>query len=164
MPIFFIWYNIEEHFERKMKELISKIVETVTSGKGVEVVDIELVNHAKHPAVRIFIDRPGGITVKECALINRELSTNFLVEDSIPDNMVIEVSSPGLDRILKKERDFTRNMGRDLEVFYRAEGRQFDRVGKLIEVSPVGIKLISDKGELTVSYQDIVKAKVHIKF
>jgi ribosome maturation factor RimP len=147
-----------------MRQLIEQIVNNVLSNKGVELVDIDLLPSGKHPVVRIYLDKPGGITVGECAVINRELSVHFLVEASIPDNMVIEVSSPGLDRPLKTQRDFERNMGRDLEVFYRSGERQLDKTGKLTAVASGAITLLTIQGELALNLSDIVKAKQHINF
>jgi ribosome maturation factor RimP len=147
-----------------MRELIEQIVNNVLSGKGIELVGIDLNPHGKRPVARIFLDRAGGITVNECAAVNRELSTNFLVEEGIPDNLVIEVSSPGLDRLLKTNRDFERNMNRDLEVFYHEGNQQVQKAGKLVEVTEEAIRLLVPEGEIIVKRPDIIRAKQQIKF
>lgn len=147
-----------------MKDVIEKVVNQVLSGKGVELVDIELNAHAKNPVARIFLDKPGGITVGECAAINRELSVHFLVEEAIPDNMIIEVSSPGLERPLKTRRDFERNLGKQIQVFYRALDRQLDGIGTIEKVSDTGIVVKTAKGELNIALGDITKARPYIDF
>jgi ribosome maturation factor RimP len=91
---------------------IHAIVERVAASLGVEVVEIDLLGGGKARMLRIFIDKPGGVTHEDCANLSREVSTIFDVEDAVPGgSYVLEVSSPGLDRKIFKAADFERFQG-----------------------------------------------------
>jgi ribosome maturation factor RimP len=91
---------------------IAAVVEATLAGMGFELVDAQVSNHGR--LLRIFIDRPGGITVDHCADVSRHLSHVLAVEGIDYDRL--EVSSPGLDRPLRKAADFERFSGRQVEV------------------------------------------------
>ena len=91
---------------------IADLVEGTLSGMGFEMVDAQVSNHGR--LLRIFIDRPGGITVDHCADVSRQLSHVLAVEGIDYDRL--EVSSPGLDRPLRKAADFERFSGQDVDV------------------------------------------------
>jgi ribosome maturation factor RimP len=91
---------------------IHAIVERVAASSGLEVVEIELRGGGKSRMLRIFIDKPGGVTHEDCASVSREVSTIFDVEDAMPGGAyTLEVSSPGLDRKLFRAVDFERFRG-----------------------------------------------------
>jgi ribosome maturation factor RimP len=91
---------------------IREIVERVAASSGLAVVDVELRGGGKSRMLRVFIDKPGGVTHEDCASVSREVSTIFDVEDAVPGGAyVLEVSSPGLDRKLCRPTDFERFQG-----------------------------------------------------
>lgn len=91
---------------------IHAIVERVAASSGLEVVEIELRGGGKSRMLRIFIDKPDGVTHEDCASVSREVSTIFDVEDAMPGGAyTLEVSSPGLDRKLLRAADFERFQG-----------------------------------------------------
>ncbi len=91
---------------------IHAIVERVAASSGLEAVEIELRGGGKSRMLRIFIDKPGGVTHEDCASVSREVSTIFDVEDALPGGAyTLEVSSPGLDRKLFRAADFERFQG-----------------------------------------------------
>ena len=91
---------------------IHAIVERVAASSGLEVVELELCGGGKSRRLRIFIDKPEGITHEDCASLSREVSTIFDVEDAMPGGAyTLEVSSPGLDRKLSRPADFERFQG-----------------------------------------------------
>jgi ribosome maturation factor RimP len=91
---------------------IHAIVERVAASSGLEVVEIELRGGGKSRMLRIFIDKPGGVTHEDCASVSREVGTIFEVEDAMPGGAyTLEVSSPGLDRKLFRAADFERFQG-----------------------------------------------------
>src|SRR5438094_10439812 len=93
-------------------ERVREIAERVAASSGLEVVDVELRGGGKARMLRIFIDKPAGVTHEDCANLSREVSTILDVEDVIPGNSyVLEVSSPGLDRKLSRAADFQRFTG-----------------------------------------------------
>ena len=91
---------------------IEEIAERVAKSSGLEVVEIELRGGGKARMLRIFIDKPDGVTHEDCANFSREVGTIFDVEDAVPGTTyTLEVSSPGLDRKLSKPGDFERFTG-----------------------------------------------------
>ena len=94
------------------RDQIHASVERVAASSGLEVVEIELRGGGKSRMLRIFIDKPGGVTHEDCASVSREVSTIFDVEDAMPGGAyTLEVSSPGLDRKLFRAADFERFQG-----------------------------------------------------
>src|SRR5271167_3181902 len=93
-------------------ERIREIVDRVAQSSGLEVVDIELLGGGKARMLRIFIDKPDGITHEDCSNFSREVGTIFDVEEAVPGaSYWLEVSSPGLDRKLSKSADYQRFTG-----------------------------------------------------
>jgi ribosome maturation factor RimP len=91
---------------------IQEIAERVAQSSGLEVVEIELLGGGKARTLRIFLDKPEGVTHEDCANFSREAGTIFDVEDAVPGaTYTLEVSSPGLDRKLSKAADFERFTG-----------------------------------------------------
>ena len=101
-------------------EHVRQIAERVTASQGLELVDVELRGGGKARLLRLFIDKPGGVTHEDCAFVSRELGTILDVEDAIPGgSYTLEVSSPGLDRKLVKAADFERFAGRRVRLSTR---------------------------------------------
>jgi ribosome maturation factor RimP len=93
-------------------EKVREIAERVAQSSGLEVVDIELLGGGKARMLRIFIDKPNGVTHEDCSSFSREVSTIFDVEEAVPGvSYLLEVSSPGLDRKLSKPADYQRFSG-----------------------------------------------------
>jgi ribosome maturation factor RimP len=91
---------------------VHAIAERVAASLGLEIVEIELRGGGKSRMLRIFIDKPSGVTHEDCASLSREVSTIFDVEDAVPGGpYVLEVSSPGLDRKLSRPADFEKFQG-----------------------------------------------------
>ena len=98
-----------------------RLLEPMMKEHGFELVDVEYVKEGGNWFLRAYIDKDGGITINDCELINRALSDRLDEEDFIEDSYILEVSSPGLGRPLKKDKDFKRNLGKKVEVkLYRA--------------------------------------------
>lgn len=104
----------------------------IIEANGFELVDVEYVKEAGNWYLRAYIDKPGGITVDDCEVVNRELGDLLDRDDFIDDSYILEVSSPGLGRPLKKERDFIRSKGEEVEIrTYRMVDRQKEFRGVL---------------------------------
>lgn len=131
-----------EDYERKTEELL----EPVVAEAGFELVDVEYVKEAGTWYLRAYIDKPGGITVDDCERISRKFSDILDEKDYIEDSYIFEVSSPGLGRPLKKEKDFQRSLGEDVEIrTYRSIDGQ-----KEFE----GVLKAFDKDTVTIAYED----------
>jgi len=91
---------------------IRQLVEQVVEGQGYELVDAELKGAGNNSVLRLYIDTPNGVTHHDCELVSEQVGTVLDVEDLIPFSYTLEVSSPGLDRKLVKEGDYTRFEGK----------------------------------------------------
>ena len=94
------------------RDRIRLLAQQVIESQGYELVEFELKGGGKHSILRVFIDKPDGITHKDCELVSEQLGTVLDVEDLIPFSYTLEVSSPGLDRKLVKDSDYTRFEGK----------------------------------------------------
>lgn len=118
----------KEVYEQRAEEMILPLVEA----QRFELVDVEYVKEAGNWYLRVYIDKEGGITVDDCELISRAFSDLLDEADFIEDSYILEVSSPGLGRPLKKEKDYARSMGKELEIrTYRAIDREKEFYGIL---------------------------------
>src|SRR4029077_4007478 len=101
-------------------ERVREIAAQVGASSGVEVVEVDMRGSGNARMLRVFIDKPGGVTHEDCANVSRELSTVLDVEDSVPCGpYVLEVSSPGLDRKLSRPADFERFTGSRIKLTTR---------------------------------------------
>jgi len=133
------------------------LLEKTVGGLGYELVDLELANGGR--LMRLFIDKAGGVNVEDCAVVSNHL-TRLLVVESV-DYDRLEVSSPGLDRPLKRPQDFARFVGERAQVKVRLPlngRRRF--VGKLQNVGEVGIELEVDGELVSIGFSDIDKARL----
>ena len=131
-----------EEYEQKTEEILQPIVDA----NGFELVDVEYVKEGGTWYLRAYIDKPGGITVDDCELVSRAANDILDEKDFVEDSYVFEVSSPGLGRPLKKEKDFARSLGEEVEVrTYRAIDRQKEFIGILKDY---------DKDTVTIEYED----------
>jgi len=108
-------------------ETIRNIAERVATTHGVELVEVELKGGGKARTLRIYLDKPGGVTLDDCATVSREVGTILDVEDVVPTAYVLEVSSPGLDRPLRGAADYSRFAGRRAKLVMRhaVDGQSF---------------------------------------
>jgi ribosome maturation factor RimP len=137
-------------------DLIALLEKTV-GALGYELVDLELANRSK--LMRIFIDKVGGVDVEDCAGVSNHLTRLLAVEGVEYDRL--EVSSPGLDRPLKRRQDFARFVGERVRVKVRLPlngRRRF--VGKLQNVGEVGIELDVDGELVSIAFTDIDKTRL----
>ena len=101
-----------EMYEQRTQALLEPLI----SANSFELVDVEYVKEGQNWYLRAYIDKPGGITIDDCELISRALSDLLDAEDFIEDAYILEVSSPGLGRPLKKDKDLERSIGERVDV------------------------------------------------
>ncbi len=117
-----------EEYERKTEQLL----EPILAKNHFELYDVEYVKEGGNWYLRIYIDKENGITVDDCVLVSRELGDLLDQHDFITDSYVLEVSSPGLGRQLKKDKHFEKSIGEEVEVkLYKAVNKKKDFVGLL---------------------------------
>lgn len=129
-----------EEIERKVEEILQPILER----RGYVLVDVEFKGAGRRQLLRVFIDRrEGGISVNECASVSEELSLILDVEDFISGPYILEVSSPGLDRVLKKDREINWAIGKKVRVVTlegELKGRLIDNLEDRIIIDDIEIE------------------------
>jgi ribosome maturation factor RimP len=148
-----------------VEQQVEEIAESLVTSEGMELVDLEYRREGPRWVLRLFIDKDGGVTVDDCAMISRELGDLLDVKDVIPQSYVLEVSSPGLNRRLKKKRDFSRFAGHkvELKLVSPVQGRK-KIVGQLVGVDGEQVILTVSEGAFSVPLKDIAKANVIYEF
>ncbi|MEG0962911.1 MAG: ribosome maturation factor RimP [Lachnospiraceae bacterium] len=117
-----------ETYEKHTEELLQPILEELQF----ELVDVEFVKEGGTWYLRAYIDKEGGIAVDDCAVVSRQMSELLDEQDYIEESYIFEVSSPGLGRPLKKEKDYERSMGKKIEIrTYRAIDKEKEFYGVL---------------------------------
>ncbi len=115
--------------------------------------------------IRVFIENDAGITVGDCEKVSRLINDMIFTENLVESAYVLEVSSPGIDRPLEKLKDFQRNIGRKLRVFYQQSDQAHSAEGILEEAADSGIRIDrGKKGSLSLEFSQITKANVLPKF
>ena len=153
----------------KKSEIVAKVEEMVTAitdEKGYETVDVEYVKEAGQFYLRVVVDKEGGISLNECEEVSRALSPKLDEDDFIEENYYLEVSSPGIDRALKRDKEFVKYKGRDVEIkLYKAiDGvKQFE--GELVGLDEENnIVVIINNEEMKFNRKDVAIIRLAIKF
>lgn len=136
---------------------IEEIIQPILSDHGVELVDVEWRAHGARGVLRVFIDKPGGVALIDLERVSRQLGDALDVSDLIPERYDLEVSSPGLDRPLRKDREFAWARGRRVRCWL-GEGR--DVSGRLVEVDGERLVLETDEGFREVSRGELRRARL----
>lgn len=147
MPVFYLWVQIMD---------VAKLVGTTLAGLGFELVDLEVSGRG---LMRVLMDKPAGITVDDCELVSHQLTRLFLVEGVNFDRL--EVSSPGLDRPLKKDADFVRFCGQKAQLKLRMPiaGRK-NFVGILGAVENGTLQFDVDGNQVVIELSNVDKARL----
>jgi ribosome maturation factor RimP len=149
---------------RSVAERIREIAEQVAVDHGLELVHAEVAGPDGHPIVRLFIDRPGGITHNDCSEMSVHLGTVLDVEDFIHSAYTLEVSSPGLERGLYKRADYERFAGSNARVKMRSPvGGQRNFRGRIVAVGE-GDVIFEDRtsGRVNLPLDSIAKANLEV--
>jgi len=141
-----------EKIEKKIEELLAPLLEE----RRMVLVDLELKGAGRRYVLRIFVDKEGGISVNDCAELSEELSYILDVEDPVPGPYILEVSSPGLDRVLKKERELKWARGKKVRILTDSG----EEKGRLEEVQEETLTLDKDGKEIKVNRKDIKKIQL----
>ena len=142
--------------EMAVEEIAAKLLE----GSDIELVAVEYVKE-KNWYLRVFIDKEGGIDIDDCSELSGKLEDILDERDLIPTSYMLEVSSPGLDRELKKERDFQREMGKSIDVslFAPLDGEKVI-TGELKGYDGSSVSV----GDKVIPMEKVAKVKLHIDF
>ncbi len=149
-------------YEARTEELILPILKQM----NFELVDVEYIKEGGTWYLRAYIDKEGGITVNDCEAVARQMNVLLDREDFVEESYVFEVSSPGLGRPLKKEKDYIRNMGKELEIrTYRPMNHKKEFYGYLKAYDHDTVTIESDdEGQMVFQKPDIALIRQAIHF
>ncbi len=152
-------------------ETVTKVVTPILEEQNLELVDLEFVKEGKNWFLRVYIDKPNGIDIEECALVSEKLSDAMdeLNPDPIPQAYFLEVSSPGAERPLKKEADYEKALGKyvNVSLYSMIEGdKQFTGFLKDLnsEELTLTVKIKTREKDITFDRKNIAKARLAIQF
>jgi ribosome maturation factor RimP len=148
-----------------ISESIIEIIEPVIQDESLELVDVEYKKLGKTWTLRVYIDKAQGITVDDCQKISRQIEDTIEVDELITNPFVLEVSSPGLDRPLKKEKDFLRYRNKPVEVktYSPIENRK-NFLGTIQDCKEKILYLNEEGASIKIPLDTIAKAKLIIEF
>ena len=150
-----------EIYEQKTEEILNPIMEELEFELG----DVEYVKEGSMWYLRAYIDKPGGISVDDCEKVSRRLSDILDEKDYIEDSYIMEISSPGLDRPLKKEKDFARSIGKLVEIrTYRPIEKQKEFCGELTAYDNNSVTIDEEGTPRTFDKKDIALVRLAIDF
>ena len=148
--------------KQQVEDAVEAIVQELLKDQDViEFVDVEYVKEHDW-YLRVYIDKEGGIDIEDCQALSEKLEEVLDKRNVVPDSYILEVSSPGIDRVLRKPRDFTREQGKKVDVTLYAprEGKKL-LVGELTGFDGKAIEL---DGAAKIALADIAQVRLHIDF
>ena len=149
---------------KDIENMLEELIDPLATEAGLRLVSVEVERRGKKLVLTVCLDREGGIDVDTCAQMSEEISRYLDVEDVISDSYNLVVESPGLQRVLRKPREFGCFLGREVEIVLRQafEGRQKMR-GRLIAADEESITVIVDDEELVFPYQALKKTRLYFE-
>jgi len=149
-----------------MLEKIKKTIELILQEDGTELVEMIYRKETGRQVLRLLVDRNGGIKLADCARLNQRIGQALDEADIIQESYVIEVDSPGIDRLFKTKRDFERAVGRLVRVTLneRIQDKK-EYIARLEEVSDAGVKIdVKKKGVIEIPFERIIRARGEVEF
>ncbi len=151
----------KEDYESRTEGLLMPILESL----GFEMVDVEVVKEGSDYYLRAYIDKEGGITIDDCETVSRRLEAELDREDFIPEAYILEVSSPGLGRTLKKDRDFVREKGKDVDIkLFKAVDGSKEYTGALEGFDDTSVTIVTDGVLKSFERTNIAKISLTLDF
>jgi ribosome maturation factor RimP len=151
--------------EKEMECTVSEMVEPIVISQGMELVNVEYRREARGWVLRIYIDKRGGVSLDDCALVSNEVGTIIDVEGLFQSPYTLEVSSPGLNRILKKEMDFNRFKDRSVRIRTRnAIGKRRNFRGILLGCTKGLVHIAVGEQVLHIPLSNVANANLEFEF
>jgi len=152
--------------KNKVETVVEELLLPIVEKENFELVDIEFKKEGPHRYLRVYIDKPEGISLDDCQTISHQLSEKLDQEDPIEENYFLEVSSPGLDRPLKKQEDYVKFAGREVEIkLYEPMDNKKLIEGELLELIDTIVKVKMENGDvLDIPLEKIALTRLAIKF
>ena len=151
----------KENYEAKTEELLVPIA----VANGVDIYDVEYVKEGSDYYLRAYIDKPDGVSIIDCENVSRRLSDVLDEADFIPDAYILEVSSPGLGRTLKKDRHLEKSIGLDVEIkLYKPQNGSKEYEGMLERFDEESITITDEDGEKRFLRSEIALIRLALDF
>lgn len=148
-------------YEAKAEELLAPIAQA----QGVEIYDVEYVKEGTNWYLRAYIDKPEGVNIQDCEAVSRALSDALDAEDFIEDAYILEVSSPGLGRTLKKDRHLEKSLGKEVELkTYKPIEKSKEFSGILKAYDSDSITIINGEETMVFQRSDVALIKLALDF
>ena len=149
----------------KTTETVDSIVRDTVESLGFELCDVEFAKEAGNWVLTLFIDRKGGVTIDDCETVSRAVDPILDEEDPIQQSYYLSVSSLGLDRPLKKEADFKRNLGKMIEIrLYAPINGKKEYCGVLEQFDDESVTIVCRTGPVSILRKDAALIRPHIEF
>ncbi len=154
---------------QRVVDRVQAIALPIVRALGLELVEVSCSGQGPRTLFRVFIDKPGGVKISDCEQVHKSLGYALDIEDPIPHAYTLEVSSPGLDRPFRSREEYTKSIGKSVEVRLRRpyEG-QWVLSGELLSVDEPGILLgireKRSKRAMRVSWEDVSRARREVEF
>jgi ribosome maturation factor RimP len=153
----------------KVTEVVEEIASPILNELGIELVDIEYVKEGKDWFLRLYIDKDNGVDLEDCGLASEKVSEKLDEVDPIPHNYFLEVSSPGAERPLKKEKDFQKAIGKHVHVkTYEPIDGEKSFEGKLVEYDgelvKVELKIKTRSKVIEIPIEKVANARLAVSF
>ena len=153
--------NRRETVEKKTEAVLAPILEET----GTELVDLEYVKEGSDWILRVILDKEGGLRIDDCETVSRALSDALDAQDFIDDAYLLEVSSPGLLRPLKKPKDYERNLGKEIEIhLYKPREKNTEWVGTLTAYDGENVTIRDGENEYSFMLKEISLITPYIDF
>ena len=133
---------------QNLKETIQQGIQPMVEQEGLELVEVKVSGFGSHTMLRVFVDRPGGVSIDRCAQVSRMISDYLDAEDIIPHRFNLEVSSPGLDRPLTTKADFQRKKGEKVTLLLKEKINPENRVTGTISSVEAEDLVLETQGEI----------------
>lgn len=155
--------TIKRKNEMSLKDQIERVALPLIKERDLELVDLEIKGKGPTTILKIFVDRSGGITLDECAVLSEKLSFLLGLEDVFPHRYTLEVSSPGLDRPLLTQADFKRKIGENVKVFLKTLVDNKNEIeGRIEDFRDQKLWLRSEGESRAIAFEKIEKARIII--
>jgi len=152
---------------RKVVDVVGELLEKHLPTQQMELVDVEFVKEGPHRYLRIFVDKEGGVSLDDCQAVSEFLNARLDDLDPIEENYFLEVSSPGIERVLKKDSDFEKFKGQLVEVrlYYPLDGMKvIEGILNGIEEDRVLVQPENQKAVLEIPRDKISQARLLVRF
>lgn len=151
--------------KQQIIEMVEKMALPVVQQAGLELVEIEFVKEGGCWYLRIFIDKPGGVGLEDCRYVSQMIDKLLDEKDPIPQSYSLEVSSPGIERLLKKQADYSRFAGSlaNITTFAPLEGKK-KFTGRIMGIREDNVILDTDGSELLIPLERVASARLKVEF